>query len=218
MQPRRFYRFWYSRSIGVCGRRKQNGAVKKMLIASLIFVMSFAAMMNFAALSWRSGLLRVAGQPLAYESELVADLSRKALNTGSFQDVRAYQKLCPNLRGDGGSGPTLRAVSAYYRVSSCRLPAAWANPLRTGRRARWPTARASRPSSCRSAWRVPKSWPPNSLRTNHRRPAHRLSCSAPPDRSLPLISSPDFCPARLPHTLCPVGISSQVRPILWSKW
>lgn len=87
-----------------------------MLIASLIFVMSFAAMVHFAALSWRSGLLRVAGQPLAYESDLVAELSRKALNTGSFLDVRAYEKLCPNLREGSGSGPTLGAVGVYYRL------------------------------------------------------------------------------------------------------
>lgn len=87
-----------------------------MLMASIIFVMSFAALIQFGALSWRSGLLRTAAQPLAFESDLVADLSRKALNTGSFLDVRAYQKLCPNLREGSGSGPTLGAVGVYYRV------------------------------------------------------------------------------------------------------
>src|SRR4029077_11703027 len=87
-----------------------------MLIASIIFVLSFAAMIQFAVLSWRSGLLSVASQPLAFESDLVADLSRKALNTGSFQDVRNYQRLCPNLSEGIGSGPGLRTVGAYYRV------------------------------------------------------------------------------------------------------
>lgn len=86
-----------------------------MLIASIIFVMSFAAAVQFTVLSWRSGLLVIAAQPLAFESELVADLSRKALNIGSFHDVRNYQKLCPNLR-PGGSGPGLATVGIYYRL------------------------------------------------------------------------------------------------------
>ena len=87
-----------------------------MLIASFIFVLSFAAMIQFTVLSWRAGLLRVASQPLAFESELLADLSRKALNIGSFQDVRDYQKLCPNFRQAKAAGPGLRAVGAYYRI------------------------------------------------------------------------------------------------------
>jgi hypothetical protein len=87
-----------------------------MLIASLIFVLSFAAMIQFAALSWRSGLLRLAATPLAFESELVAELSRKAMNTGSFQEVKNYQKLCPNLAKANLSGPTLGAVGVYYRI------------------------------------------------------------------------------------------------------
>jgi hypothetical protein len=86
-----------------------------MLIASFIFVLSSAAMFQFAVLSWRSGLMAIAAQPLAFESELVADLSRKALNIGSFHDVRNYQKLCPNLRR-GGSGPALGTVGVYYRL------------------------------------------------------------------------------------------------------
>lgn len=93
-----------------------------MLIAALIFVMSIAATMQFAALSWRSGLLQLAARPLAFESELVADLSRKALNIGSFHDVRSYQKLCPNLSEGNGSGPGLTTVGIYYRilqVASC---------------------------------------------------------------------------------------------------
>jgi hypothetical protein len=85
-------------------------------MASIIFVMSFAALIQFGVLSWRAGLLRTATQPLAFESDLVADLSRKALNTGSFLDVRAYQKLCPNLSEGNGSGPALGLVGAYYRL------------------------------------------------------------------------------------------------------
>jgi hypothetical protein len=87
-----------------------------MLIASIIFVLSFAAMIQFAVLSWRAGLLSVASQPLAFESDLLADLSRKALNTGSFHAVRDYQKLCPNFRQEGVAGPGLRTVGAYFRI------------------------------------------------------------------------------------------------------
>ena len=93
-----------------------------MLIASIIIVLSFAAMIQFAILSWRSGLLSVASQPLAFESDLVVDLARKALNTGSFQDVRDYQKLCPNLARGGSFGPALGTVAVYYRalqVTAC---------------------------------------------------------------------------------------------------
>jgi hypothetical protein len=87
-----------------------------MLIASFIFVLSSAAMFQFAVLSWRSGLMAIAAQPLAFESELVANLSRKALNIGSFHDVRNYQKLCPNLSERSGSGPRLGTVGIYYRI------------------------------------------------------------------------------------------------------
>jgi hypothetical protein len=83
-----------------------------MLIASLIFVLSFTAMIRFTVLSWRAGLLTVAAQPLAFESDLLADLSRKALNSGSFQEISSYQKLCPSF----GQGSGLRTVGAYYRV------------------------------------------------------------------------------------------------------
>src|SRR5579859_54216 len=87
-----------------------------MLIASIIFVLSFAAMIQFAVLSWRAGLLSLASQPLAFESDLLTELSRKTLNTGSFHAIRDYQKLCPNFRQEGVSGPGLRTVGAYFRI------------------------------------------------------------------------------------------------------
>lgn len=41
------------RSLGTISRDKQ------MIVSSLIFVLSFASMIQFAKLSWRAGLLRI---------------------------------------------------------------------------------------------------------------------------------------------------------------
>jgi|SRR5579871_2188729 len=90
-----------------------------MLIASLIFVMSFAALVQFAALSWRAGLLRVAAAPLEFESDLLATMADKSLSINSFTDVRAYQKLCPNLVAASAAGPSMGTVGLYYRALRC---------------------------------------------------------------------------------------------------
>ena len=87
-----------------------------MLIASLIFVLSFAALVQFAALSWRAGLLRVATAPLEFESDLLANMADKSLSINNFRDVCAYQKLCPNLVAASASGPSMGSVGLYYRA------------------------------------------------------------------------------------------------------
>jgi len=84
-----------------------------MLVASLIFVISIAAMIQFAAFTWHAGLLRVASEPVEIEAEAAVALSNNSLQISDFRNVAAYQKLCPDLAG--GQASELRSVRLYYR-------------------------------------------------------------------------------------------------------
>jgi len=88
------------------------GSVKNMLISAFILVISIAAMVQFAAFTWRASLLRVATEPLPNEAELDS-LSRNLLESKNFNAVSAYQELCPEL--GAGAGSNLRFVRLYYR-------------------------------------------------------------------------------------------------------
>ena len=87
-----------------------------MLIAAFIFVMSMATVIQFAALSWRAGLLRVAAEPLAADWEALASSTSNSLISNGFDQVSAYSKLCPELAT--GSVPKLRSVRLYSRLIS----------------------------------------------------------------------------------------------------
>lgn len=78
-----------------------------MLTAAFILVISFAALVQFAAFTWRAGLLRVTSEPLP--DQAVTDL----LQARSFEDVSAYQQLCTEAGADAGAN--LRSVRLYYR-------------------------------------------------------------------------------------------------------
>jgi hypothetical protein len=82
-----------------------------MLIAAFIFVISVAALVQFAVFTWRAGLLRVASQPLPNQVD-AAFATRNTLQTNSFEDVSAYQQLCPEVGADAGEN--LRSVRLYY--------------------------------------------------------------------------------------------------------
>jgi hypothetical protein len=84
-----------------------------MLIAAFIFVMSMAAVIQFAVLSWRAGLIRVASAPLAAEWHALADSTAKPMISEGFVNITAYSKLCPDI--EAGSAPKLWSVRAYYR-------------------------------------------------------------------------------------------------------
>lgn len=84
-----------------------------MLIAAFIFVMSMAAVVQFAVLSWRAGLIRVASEPLAAEWQALADSAAKSMISEGFANITAYSKLCPDI--EAGAAPKLRSVRAYYR-------------------------------------------------------------------------------------------------------
>jgi hypothetical protein len=83
-----------------------------MLIAAFILVISVAALVQFAVFTWRAGLLQVASQPLPNQADTGYE-PYDALQLRNFEDVSAFQQLCPEIGAD--SGQTLRSVRLYYR-------------------------------------------------------------------------------------------------------
>jgi hypothetical protein len=119
---RSFYRirFWYSREqrsvrwfYCVWQSWKRDYERPKMLIAALIFVISIATVIQFAVLSWRAGLLRVASDKVAAEWEPLTQSGAKSVISNDFIDITAYSKLCPDL--GAGSAPHFRSLRLYYR-------------------------------------------------------------------------------------------------------
>lgn len=76
-----------------------------MLIAAFIFAISIGVMIQFVALTWRAGLMTMAGRDVD---------ARIAMKISDFHDVAAYRQLFPDL--GLGPSPKLRAVSLYYRA------------------------------------------------------------------------------------------------------
>lgn len=93
-------------------RKGTLGSVKKMLIAAFILVISVAALIQFAAYTWRAGLLRVASEPLPNQVD-IGYAPCNTLQSQDFEDVSAYQQLCPEIGADAGQN--LRSVRLYYR-------------------------------------------------------------------------------------------------------
>jgi hypothetical protein len=75
-----------------------------MLIAAFIFVISIAATIQFAVFSWRANLIHAVSAGAPYN----------LLKENSFEDVAAYQKLCPELTIS--PAPRLRSVQLYYSL------------------------------------------------------------------------------------------------------
>lgn len=84
-----------------------------MLVASFIFVISLAAMIQFAAFTWHAGLLRVAGEADEVGAHAAEHVFPNSLPHNDFRKVAAYQQLCPELAG--GEASKLRSVRLYYR-------------------------------------------------------------------------------------------------------
>jgi hypothetical protein len=82
-----------------------------MLIAAFILVISVAALVQFAVFTWRAGLLQVASQPLPNKADTEYEPC-DALQSRNFEDVSAFQQLCPEIGAD--SGQNLRSVRLYY--------------------------------------------------------------------------------------------------------
>jgi hypothetical protein len=78
-----------------------------MLVAILILVVSLAALIQFAAFTWRAAFLSVA------TAELPANLT-KCIFINEFEEAAAYEKLCPELRAQRRG--KLSSVSAYHSL------------------------------------------------------------------------------------------------------
>jgi hypothetical protein len=85
-----------------------------MLVAAFIFVISLAAVIQFAVLSWRAALLKTALAPLPTEWEPAAESAAKSFISKGFQGITAYSKLCPEL--GGSSAPKFGSLRSYYRL------------------------------------------------------------------------------------------------------
>ena len=90
------------------------GRVGMMLFAAIIFVMSVAAMVQFAVLSWRAGLLRTVARPLDGESDSMARQTVALLHSQDFAGLSALQEICPDL--SGSKAPKLHSVHLYYKA------------------------------------------------------------------------------------------------------
>ena len=92
-----------------------------MLIAAFIFVLSFAALIQFVGLQWRAGLISVANTSFASETNATYNM----LKDKDFADLAAFKKLCPDM----ASAPNLRTVRLYHgflQISSAMGATNWA--------------------------------------------------------------------------------------------
>jgi hypothetical protein len=84
------------------------------MMAALIFVISVAAVIQFAVFSWRAGLLSFSAEPLSETLKSAAEPFANPLNPKDFRVFAALQGLCPDL------APTrsheLWHVRLYYRA------------------------------------------------------------------------------------------------------
>ncbi len=81
-----------------------------MLIAAFIFVLSFAALVQFVGLQWRAGLVRVASTSFASETGAVGQ-AYNLLKDKEFVDLTAFKKLCPDMVS---AAPKMRSVRMYH--------------------------------------------------------------------------------------------------------
>lgn len=78
-----------------------------MLVTILILVISLAALIQFAAFTWRAAFLNVAA------AELPEDQA-KYIVLSDFEETSAYERLCPELTAQRGG--KLGTVSAYHSL------------------------------------------------------------------------------------------------------
>jgi hypothetical protein len=93
--------------------RGKLDAVRKMLIAFFILVMSVAALLQFAVFSWHAGVLRVASLSVIDDADAAAPVYRKILESKDFDEVVGYQKVCPAL---GAPSTSMFSVRCYYSL------------------------------------------------------------------------------------------------------
>ncbi len=76
-----------------------------MLTSAFILVISMAALMQFAAFTWRAAFLSIATAELP-------ENRAKYIELNSFQDASTYERLLPEL--GASSDGNLRTVSIYH--------------------------------------------------------------------------------------------------------
>lgn len=103
------------------------------MIATLILVLSVAALVQFGVLQWRSMWIAVSEQPLSASLQTATGIAPAAIGAGDFELLaRTSEQLCPSVHD---RNVWLREVRVYYRMmravenlSSARVPslANWA--------------------------------------------------------------------------------------------
>ncbi|HEY4741939.1 MAG TPA: hypothetical protein VIH76_15185 [Candidatus Acidoferrales bacterium] len=81
------------------------------MISALIFVISLAALGQFALLSWRAAFLTVAAKPVSEEIRAALGAYAPASETENFQSAAEWLKLSPNL---GGEDRRIWPVRLYF--------------------------------------------------------------------------------------------------------
>ncbi len=83
-----------------------------MFVAAFIFVLSAAAMVHFAMMSWRAGLMRVAGKRLPGEMGATRAVFATFLAEQDFRSLEAWREICPDL--SHADEPSFRSVNLYH--------------------------------------------------------------------------------------------------------
>lgn len=84
------------------------------MMSALIFVISVAAVIQFAVFSWRAGLLSFSAEPLSESLKSAAKPFANPLNPQDFRAFAALQGICPDLAPKRSH--ELWHVRLYYRA------------------------------------------------------------------------------------------------------
>jgi hypothetical protein len=81
------------------------------MIAALIFVISVAALGQFAMFSWRAAFLTVASREMSLETRAAMGAAAAAVDSGDLAGASKWLELSPNLAGEDRR---LWTIKLYY--------------------------------------------------------------------------------------------------------
>ncbi len=81
------------------------------MIAALIFVISVAALGQFAMFSWRAAFLTVASREMSLETRAAMGAAAAAVDNGDLAGASKWLELSPNLSGEDRR---LWTIKLYY--------------------------------------------------------------------------------------------------------
>jgi len=81
------------------------------MIAALIFVISVAALGQFAMFSWRAAFLTVASREMSLETRAAMGAAAAAVDSGDLAGASKWLELSPNLSGEDRR---LWTIKLYY--------------------------------------------------------------------------------------------------------